>query len=376
MRIIIIGGGPAAVEAALRAREVDKLSQIIIFSAEKILPYRRPLLVKMLSQSFSENRFFLHNKNFYDQHRIEIRLNSEVAFIDWSEKRIGLANHTFESYDRLILATGGISRQIPQRGSGKSVFSLHDQSDLPNLQQRLPEIENCLIIGGGVLGLEIMQEMLNQNLKVTVIEGTDHLLKGVVDKECADFIQKQLLKQDKLTILTGSRVKLLENGSDYVRCHLESGITRTISGNIAINAAGIIPRQLSWLPAVKTNSLEVDEYMKVKGFDDIFAAGDCAYFPGLRSGSYMNAVYMGRLAGTNLLGTAEAITVQPPELRSSFANIKLYCAGITNDDSLAAATSSKNNSLRKLYYRNDQLVGCTLINDLGGAGEFYQLICK
>ena len=199
MRIIIIGGGAAAAEAAVRARELDKMSQITVYSSENFLPYRRPMLLKMLSPQFSPERIYIHSQNFYDQHRIEIKLNKHVTAIDWPEKCICLADHTNEYYDRLLIAVGSTVRNIPHSGSGKKAVTLHDLNDLSILREQMTRASSSIVIGGGVSGLELAGELIKNNISVTLIEGADQLLNGVIDHECAEFLLKKILNNQYKT---------------------------------------------------------------------------------------------------------------------------------------------------------------------------------
>lgn len=151
MRIIIIGGGPAAVEAALTARQFNGNANITIFSAENILPYRRPLLVDFLGSEVTPARFFIHEQSFYDQHRIEIRLNTPVISIDWPENRIMLGNQTFEYYDKLLIACGAMASQLPASLFSEQAegFVLHNWSDAVILKQKLKKSTHIMIVGGG-----------------------------------------------------------------------------------------------------------------------------------------------------------------------------------------------------------------------------------
>lgn len=86
-KIIIIGGGVAAKEAAIAARKQDPSASIIILAKEQYLPYYRPFLTEYLTNDLNEKRFFLADKNFYHQHKINVYLNDPVVSIIPEQKK-------------------------------------------------------------------------------------------------------------------------------------------------------------------------------------------------------------------------------------------------------------------------------------------------
>ncbi|MBE6379381.1 MAG: NAD(P)/FAD-dependent oxidoreductase [Lentisphaerae bacterium] len=375
MQIIIVGGGPAAVAAAESIRVYDRHSRIIIFSAEKILPYRRPLLISKLNNPVPDERFFIHDQHFYDRNNIEIKLNSRVIAIDWPENCIVLSDQTRCSYDSLLLAYGASAKktagQLPA-----NVFTLHDSEDVPPVRAMLTKARSATVIGGGILGLETAGSCLQLNKKTTLIERSSEIMHGILDCECGNFLHEQLLARNPdLQIITNCDLTALhESAAGQINCIFASGTTDRMSVENVILALGFQTSPPGWQPPVKNCKLEVDRFMKLKGFENIFAAGDCAFYPQIPSGSYRNAVQMGRIAGANIAGEQEFIRIPPREMRGSFMDFKLYCAGEILSDDLEFAVHIKQGFLRKLYYRNQQLVGCVLLGDVSGSSEFYHAI--
>ena len=89
MKILISGGGAAAVEAAIWARQSTAESEIVLCTAEPILPYRRPLLPMALIQDIPPERFFINPAEFYRQHNIKIKFNMTAQRADVRAKRVG-----------------------------------------------------------------------------------------------------------------------------------------------------------------------------------------------------------------------------------------------------------------------------------------------
>ena len=374
MRIIIIGSGPAAVEAALSIRKLDSNAIITIFASEDILPYRRPLLPQMLNGNFTFERLLIHEQVFYERHRIEIRLNSPVVSIDWPENRVILSDQTCEYYDKLLLANGAKAAKLPTAilPDNVPVHQLHNVSDAVNLRKQLDDSSHVLIIGGGVLGLEIAVQCLQRQLPVTLVERQKSIMYGVLDESCSNFLQQKMLESyPDFQICTNCRVqKVSLSKQSRIICIVDHGSSeRSFECDCAVQAVGFAPAATPWQPAVKTDRIEVDDFMQVKGFNNIFAAGDCVCFPGIRSGSYSTARKMGEIAGMNLAGKKIKFKLPLSEIRSSAGKFKLYSAGVTSGNNLETCETIHGNSLQKLYYRRGKLIGCTLLGDIAAAGE-------
>ena len=113
MRIIIAGGGPAAVEAATAIRQHDSNCVIDLYCRENVLPYRRTLLPALLAGSIPEERLQIYPEHFYDQHNINIHPGKKVEQVDPANQLITLTDQQSCHYDRLLLAVGKTSCQLP-----------------------------------------------------------------------------------------------------------------------------------------------------------------------------------------------------------------------------------------------------------------------
>ncbi|MBO5722723.1 MAG: FAD-dependent oxidoreductase, partial [Lentisphaeria bacterium] len=201
MRILIAGGGAAAVEAAANARLLLPESEIVIFSSEKLLPYRRPLLPRLINAESLPGYFFIHNQDFYSQNNIELRLDTAVAAVDPAGKKIHLANGQSEHFDSLLLATGSHARKLP---GNDDALTLHDYGDLEKIRTAFAGNKKVLITGGGVLGLEIAGELLKNGGKVTVCERSKYLLESVLNESAAEFLKNLLRRKKSLKIILDS----------------------------------------------------------------------------------------------------------------------------------------------------------------------------
>jgi len=208
MKIAIIGGGIAAFEAARTVRELSPEAEIVLFSRETVPPYRRPALSRMAAEELSDAQFLIKPQTFYAEQNIRLELSRTLELLDATNKRLVFKNGEAESYDKLLLATGAHCFLPPVPGMElDGVMSLREYADLEQLRARLDAgIKHAVIIGGGLLGLELAQSLLNRGCETTVIEGCPILLPRNLDAEAAAYVQSMLEKVPNLSLRFGQCV--------------------------------------------------------------------------------------------------------------------------------------------------------------------------
>ena len=298
MKIIIAGGGVAAHEAAVAARNTAPDAEIIICSGENIRPYRRPALSGLLKNGNppDEKTFFIKPESFYADNRITLRLNSPVEAI--GEKFVVLSDGSRESFDRLIIATGG-KACVPQlpAAPGVLIFTLREYMDLLKLQAFLPDCRQVAVIGGGVLALEIADSLLARNIQVTVLERANSLFPGRLAPEDAAELLNRLNRHENLSVRCG------ENAAGIGRAGVITASGEVVPADAVIFAAGSAPRNILAVEAgiAVNRGILVDEKMRSSAAD-IFAAGDVAEYAGNTFGLYLDAMNTGKIAGINAAG--------------------------------------------------------------------------
>src|SRR6266480_3338820 len=107
MNYVIIGNSVAAVGAIRGLRAIDQQGDITVISRERHTAYGRPLISYLLGGLITEKRMPYLPADFYEQHRVNLLLNSEVVAVDCDKKQVKLAGGDAVRYDRLLVATGG-----------------------------------------------------------------------------------------------------------------------------------------------------------------------------------------------------------------------------------------------------------------------------
>ncbi len=360
MKFAIIGGGVAAFEAALAIRSADAAAEIIIYSRETVLPYRRPALSGMVAEALADAQFYMKPAAFYAEKNIVLKLGTAVTAIDRAGKTLQFADGTQSSYDRLLLATGSSCFLPPVPGiGGENVLSLREFADLEKIHRRLEAgVKKIAVIGGGILGLELAESLFNCGCQVTVIEGCPALLPRNLDTESAGIVTAMLGKIENLTLRFGECVKAihpdsveLANGSIEAELVLVSAGTR----------ANLELAEQAGLPCKR--GITTDAFCRTAD-PDVFAAGDCAEIDGTLYGLYNAAKTMGHTAGINLAGGSERFPAEPYPARLSIFGVKIFSVGTLQGRAETEGDISAGIFQKRFYDEAGKLCGCILIGDL------------
>lgn len=154
-RYIIVGNGVAGTTAAENIRKLDQEGTIIILSNEDLPFYYRIRLNEYLSGDLKEEDLLAKKAEWYKEHKIDLRLQSPVVSGDPQKKVVVAKDNEEFSYDTLLIATGSHSFIPPITGSETNgVFAIRSIQDCREITGWAKKVEDVVLIGGGLLGLE------------------------------------------------------------------------------------------------------------------------------------------------------------------------------------------------------------------------------
>ena len=361
-KFVIVGNGAAGFYAADSIRKRNKTAKIMLLSNEEELTYYRPALSDFINEEIKKEDFYIEGKKWYEENNIELLLGINVDSIDEKSKKIILDNKSTIDYDKLILANGSSNFIPPINGHDLAgVYTLRNKKDLENIKANLDNAQNVLIIGGGLLGLEAAYEMKLAKKEVTVVEAMPNLLSKQLDKEGSVFLEN-ILKENGLNLILDKFIDSLEGDSKVSKAKFKDGTT--IDVDMVIFSVGVRPN----INITKNTNIEinkgiiVDEYMKTS-LKDIYACGDVAEINSMIWAIWPAAIDMGKVAGANACGDEIKFKVENYPVGLDVFNTKVFSIGNINDtDSLIAL--NKKDIYKKLFFKNDILVGAICINDL------------
>ena len=315
MHLVVIGGVAAGTKAASRARRLDPDLEVTIYGEEPDasisecgLPYlisgvveQRSDLVARTPEEFSENG-------------IRALVGHRVEQIDPEGKKLVVraleTGETFEdAYDRLIVCTGAKSIVPPVDGADlDGVFALRFLTDTDGIMRHISEYspKKAVVVGGGYIGLEVAENLVESGMEVTLVEAADGLA-GAFGPEVGEKIGEHV-REKGVRVFTGAPVEEFVGDGPGGRVRAVRFAGREVEAEIVILGVGVRP-EVSLAKAAgaeigETGAIRVDKYLKTS-LPDVWAAGDCVETTNLVTGGPAwvplgdTANQMGRVAGTN-----------------------------------------------------------------------------
>ena len=273
--IVIVGAGQAGASAILELRANKYEGKIILVGDETHLPYERPPLSKDVILKPEETKIEILSEEKLAELGVEHIRGNGVVKINSDAKTVELKNGEIVAFDKLLLATGGAVRRLPNFDAlGKHVYTLRNLEDSQALVPVLQAGRRIVLIGGGVIGLELASSARSKDCIVTVIE----MGPMVMGRSSPRVLSEFLLAQQRLA---GVDVRLSTSIAD---CKLDGEeVVITLEGGEELRAdavvygIGIVPNAQLAVDA----GLDVDFAIKVNdncqtSHPDIYAAGDVA----------------------------------------------------------------------------------------------------
>lgn len=370
-RIVIVGGGQAAVQAIDTLRRKGFTGELVLIGDEPWLPYQRPpLSKKYLAGALERERLLLRPQHFYESHSVAARLGRRVEEVSRSEQRLRLDDGSTVAYDALLLATGSRPRPLVVPGADlEGAYFLRTIADVERIRAELVPGRRLVVVGGGYIGLEVAATAREAGLEVTVLEMADRVMNRVVCPQLSTFYEAEHARHG-VRILCNSRVRALAAtpGSSRVRAVVtEDGEEH--AADAVVVGVGVLPTDDIATDAglACENGVVVDDHCRTTD-PRIYAAGDCTNHPSLHYGrrlrleSVDNAFEQGTSAALNLLGI-ETIHDKVPWFWSDQYDLKLIIIGVCQGhDTVVTRGDPVSRAFSVCYLRGGELIAVDTVN--------------
>jgi len=348
-RIVIIGANASGVEAASAARKKDRTAEITLITKEKTVGYSRcglPFVVGGVISQFKE--LVVYPQAYFQMLKLNLRTQTLVSRINTKEKNITI--QTFEDltetlpYDSLIIATGADPFMPSIKGREKSgILCLRSIEDGEKIDAMVKGgAKSAIIMGAGLIGLELGVALIERGLQVTVVEMMPQILPQLLDADMAKLVQEHL-EQKGMKILLSKPVEEII-GEDRVLA-IRAG-NETFTADVFINAFGVRANTKlaidSGIPLGETQAIKTNVHMETE-VKDVYAVGDCAETRHFITHKPMCpqlgtiAVRQGKVAGINAGGADAQFTGALASAVTKLFDIEAGATGITE------TTAIKNN---------------------------------
>ena len=318
MKIVIVGGVAGGASAAAKARRTNEAAEITVFEKGPYVSFANCGLPYYVGKTISDRQGLLLQtpENFWKRFRVTVKVRHEVLEITRQDKHVtvkGLQSGQIFSqpYDKLILApgAGAIIPDLPGIRS-KNLFTVKTVPDSDAIRSFLShhQARQALVIGGGFIGLETAEALVQRGLDVTIIELAPHILPNF-DTDMAALVTEHLMNRG-VRVITGNGIQGFQAQDDLaVEAELESGIRLPM--DLAILSIGVRPElklaREAGLHIGTAGGIVVNDHQQTSD-PDIYAAGDAVETIHLVTGRRSRiplagpANKQGRVAGANAAG--------------------------------------------------------------------------
>ncbi len=306
--IVIIGNGISGVTAA---RHIRKLSdkKITIVSAETDYFFSRTALMYVYMGHLTFQHTQPYENWFWEKNKIDLK-KGYVKNIETKSKTLQFADGDSLPYDKLIIATGSKPNKFGWPGQDlDGVMGMYHKQDLDNLETYAPNNKVCkraVIVGGGLIGIELAEMLNSRNIPVTFLVREDSFWNGVLPEGESTMINRHI-KNHHIDLRLGNNLKEIisdENGK------VKSIIIQETGEEIACDVVGLTAGVSPNIDFIKESDIETGRGVKVNRFletniQDIYAIGDCAeQHEGINGRRPIEAVwYTGRMMGETVAQT-------------------------------------------------------------------------
>ena len=356
MNIVIAGGGVAGTTAAETARQEDPSASITIFALERERLYYRPRLPEIVSGKLEAEKIYAHPESWYIERGIELRKGESLLEICLDNRQVRGSMGSRLIFDRLLIATGAEpSKPAPADYSLPGVYTVRRLDDAMSLYYDAKRSSTAVMLGGGVLALEIAASLGALGLKVHVLERAERILPRQTTPGSAVKLAALLAAQG-LEIHVGAGLAGLKNAGRLTGVELADG--SLIGAELLVVCAGVVPNiALAKDLGLKTDrGGVVDRYLETT-LENVFAAGDCAQTPDGAGGLWTISRQQGLCAGRNLVREPkdrQPYEPLPPSSVLKVAGIELVATGdIDPEDKLRSAVAETADSYRKVVVDAD-----------------------
>ena len=373
MEYLIVGDGVAGATAAEKLREKDEEASIKIFTDEDEPLYNRIMLKTFMKGTLPAQYTKMHDENWYDKRDIDLYLETRIEDINTEDKTVVTKDGEKYSYDKLLVATGGSPRKYPLDEGYENLEYMWTMRDAEEIKESAEESEKAVVIGGGLLGIDLAVAYAEKDAETYYLIRSDRWWNRGLSKKGADIIN-QRLEDKRVNVMT--EVEASEFiGDEKIEKVVADG--REFDVDAVAVAIGQTPN--SSIIDVEKNDAEmikVDQKLQTSD-EDVYAAGNMVeyYSPIFEkrtvNGSWDHSEAMGEHAASNMLGDD-----RPFEFVNTYGvghfDVQFLAIGDWTGEPIERKYSE--DEYRRLFFKNDKLVGAVMIGFTKGQEKIKELI--
>lgn len=363
MRVVIVGGGIAAVYLANNLKKQDTSLEVVIVSDESYPPYDRIHLCSLVNNS--EN---LETIKLPLDPTVKLELDQQIVDIDPKQKRI-FSKTSMYSYDKLIIATGSIPVSLFDISNIENASVFRSSKDCETIK-KFAKQQEVVIIGSGPIGLELLETLNNieEVEKITLLLRGSHLYDKDISIDSIKTIEEAYTKSGKVTISYDDEIveKTIEDGK----------ITKLQTKKLTINnpflvfGVGIKPNIENFVNILQCDKGIVTNRFMQTNHQDIYAVGECAQVQSdelnFIAGHVKDCTLQAQCAISHILNDEPKefeLEVSTDMLKvGEFDLVEVRAPNYTHDFEKILISSKKDNRIDEYFTKGDKLIRFVGIN--------------
>jgi NAD(P)H-nitrite reductase large subunit len=386
-RYVIIGNGIAGTTAADTLRKNDPNCSIHLLTNEPYPLYNRVSLPRFLQGVLVEQKVMMRDFAWHEQRNISLITETMVTAVDTQERVVVTGDGQNYPYDALLVATGGWANPLKApgvEGTGH-IYNFVTLDDTKTIIARMLESRTAVAYGGSFISYELCDGFTVRKLDTTWLMRGPYWLRSVLDPDGGEVVDN-IAKKFGVNIIHGDEIESVvpQNGVPaYVRTKKGREIQADVIGvglGITLNTTFLAHTEVE-----VRSGIVVNEYLETN-VPGVYSAGDVAEFydPTIdrhhTMGTWDNALAHGRLVGVNMAGGHEPYIDVPTYTSPLFdVNIAVVGTAETNNPELQSIALREpgekgNENYRKLFFRENKLVGVLMIGSPKGRKKLVEIV--
>ncbi|MCK4743174.1 MAG: nitrite reductase large subunit NirB, partial [Sulfuriflexus sp.] len=377
-RLIVIGNGMAGMRTVEEILKLDtEAYDITVFGAEPYGNYNRIMLSPVLAGDKTIEEIMINDEQWYVDNDITLHKGKTIVDINRKARKVIVDDGSEHEYDRLLIATGSTPFIIPLPGHDlDGVIAFRDINDVDMMIDAAKNHKHAVVIGGGLLGLEAANGLMQQGMKVTVLHIVDTLMERQMDSAAGKMLRKSLEERGMEILMPASTKEIIGDGC-VEKVVLEDGTE--IECGIVVMAVGIRPNiELATKVGIHCErGIVVNDTMQT--FDPrVYSVGECVQHRGETYGLVAPLFEMAKVCANHLVQHGIAVyegSVTSTKLKVT--GIDLFSAGdFTGDENTEELVfqDASRGVYRKLVIEDNKVKGAVMYGDTIDGSWYFDLM--
>ncbi|MFT6926092.1 MAG: nitrite reductase (NADH) large subunit [Psychromonas sp.] len=381
-RIVVVGNGMVGhkfIDTLIADESVDY--EIITFSEESRLAYDRVQLSGFFSGKTADD-LALTDATYYQQNGINFVLNDKVIKLDTANNQVVTNSGRIESYDKLVLATGSFPFVPPIAGNDKEHCHVYRTiDDLEDITTSGKSSKVGVVVGGGLLGLEAANALVNLGLETHVVEFAPRLMAVQLDDGGGQLLRRKIEALGVQVHTEKATTEIIDGDNCRYRMNFADGSfleTDTIVFSAGIRPQDELARQFD-LKIGERGGIVINNQCQTN-VDNVYAIGECALWDNKIFGLVAPGYQMAKVAAAHIKGESLAFTGADMSTKLKLLGIDVASIGEVHGQTPGAQSYTYHDEIEQVYKRlivsedGKKIVGAVLVGDAQAYGTLLQLL--